>query len=84
MSSEGYDEVYRLKSNHKELLMHKRTLERQLEVKQEQLKELKKAIEACEVQLYDDAPIVRKRDRVTLTNGVNGSNASKRPNASSE
>ncbi|RHY83742.1 hypothetical protein DYB26_014757 [Aphanomyces astaci] len=63
MSSEGYDEVYRLKSNHKELLMHKRTLERQLEVKQEQLKELKKAIEACEVQLYDDAPIVRKRDR---------------------
>ncbi|RLO05536.1 hypothetical protein DYB28_006064 [Aphanomyces astaci] len=67
MSSEGYDEVYRLKSNHKELLMHKRTLERQLEVKQEQLKELKKAIEACEVQLYDDAPIVRKRDPSVLT-----------------
>ncbi|RHY26531.1 hypothetical protein DYB32_007526 [Aphanomyces invadans] len=82
MSSEGYDEVYRLKSNHKELLMHKRTLERQLEVKQEQLKELQKAIEACEAQLFDDAPIVRKRDRVA-PNTAAGSSA-KRLNVSSE
>ncbi|KAF0684545.1 Aste57867_23463 [Aphanomyces stellatus] len=77
MSSEGYEEVYRLKSNHTELLMHKRTLERQLEVKQEQLKELRKALEACEAQLNDEAPIVRKRDRTTS----NHSSSSKRAHA---
>ncbi|CAK4069207.1 unnamed protein product [Aphanomyces euteiches] len=69
-SGDGYDEVYRLKSNHKELLMHKHTLEKQLEMKQTQLKELKKAIEACQAQLEDDAPIVRKRDRSSISSST--------------
>ncbi|OQR91848.1 hypothetical protein ACHHYP_04311 [Achlya hypogyna] len=47
-------EVYRLKSNHTELLMHERTLQRQLDIKKDQLRELQRAIAACNVVLDND------------------------------
>jgi len=62
MESALYGEVYRLKSNHSELLMHKRTLERQLEMKQEHLMEIEKAVAECK-KLYQQDEEMKKREK---------------------
>ncbi|EQC31680.1 hypothetical protein SDRG_10843 [Saprolegnia diclina VS20] len=69
MEPAAYSEVYRLKSNHSELQMHKRTLERQLEIKKDQLKELQRAIAACEAATDDASPRKRSsaKQRLVMT-----------------